>query len=69
MKMRGNGLEFPFRSTRLVFLLIWCFSLFTDSSFAQKVLDRIVAVVGNQIILESELKAQLALYATQFGMD
>jgi peptidyl-prolyl cis-trans isomerase SurA len=32
-------------------------------------LDRIVAVVGNQIILESELKAQLALYATQFGID
>jgi len=28
-----------------------------------------VAVVGNQIILESELKAQLALYATQFGID
>jgi peptidyl-prolyl cis-trans isomerase SurA len=26
-------------------------------------------VVGNQIILESELKAQLALYATQFGVD
>lgn len=36
---------------------------------AVEVLDRIVAVVGNQIILESELKAQLALYATQFGVD
>jgi len=69
MKIMGNGSKFPFRSTRLVFLLIWCFSLFTDLSFAQKLLDRIVAVVGNQIILESELKAQLALYATQFGID
>jgi peptidyl-prolyl cis-trans isomerase SurA len=36
---------------------------------AAEVLDRIVAVVGNQIILESELEAQLALYATQFGVD
>ncbi len=32
-------------------------------------MDRIVAVVGNQIILESELKTQLALYANQFGID
>jgi peptidyl-prolyl cis-trans isomerase SurA len=36
---------------------------------AAEVLDRIVAVVGNQIILESELQAQLALYATQLGID
>jgi peptidyl-prolyl cis-trans isomerase SurA len=36
---------------------------------AQQVLDRIVAVIGNQIILESELKTQVALYATQFGID
>ena len=32
-------------------------------------MDRIVAVVGNQIILESELKTQVTLYATQFGID
>ena len=38
-------------------------------SRAEEVLDRIVAVVGNQIILESELKTQVALYATQFGID
>ena len=52
-------------------ILLFILSLFLLISFprAQEVLDRIVAVVGNQIILESELKAQLALYATQFGID
>ena len=52
-------------------LFLFVFNLFFLTSFpqAQKISDRIVAVVGNQIILESELKAQLALYATQFGMD
>lgn len=69
MKMKGNGFKSPFRLGRLVFFLIWCFSLLPPLSSAQKVLDRIVAVVGNQIILEAELKAQVALYATQFGID
>jgi peptidyl-prolyl cis-trans isomerase SurA len=51
-------------------LLLFCsFFLLSGLSSAQEVLDRIVAVIGNQIILESELKAQLALYATQFGVD
>jgi peptidyl-prolyl cis-trans isomerase SurA len=51
-------------------LLLFCsFFLLSSLSSAQEVLDRIVAVIGNQIILESELKAQLALYATQFGVD
>ncbi|HEX9916482.1 MAG TPA: peptidylprolyl isomerase [candidate division Zixibacteria bacterium] len=44
-----------------ILCLVW-FSL----SLAQEVLDRIVAVVGNQIILESELKTQIQLYGDQF---
>jgi peptidyl-prolyl cis-trans isomerase SurA len=52
-------------------LLLLILILFLSVSFsrAQQVLDRIVAVIGNQIILESELKTQVALYATQFGID
>jgi peptidyl-prolyl cis-trans isomerase SurA len=52
-----------------IFLFILSLFLLINFSRGQEVLDRIVAVVGNQIILESELKAQLALYATQFGID
>lgn len=51
------------------FLFIFSFFLLIGFSRGQEVLDRIVAVVGDQIILESELKAQLALYAAQFGID
>ena len=32
-------------------------------------MDRIVAVVGNQIILESELKMQMELYVNQMGIE
>jgi len=52
-----------------IFFFILNLFLLINFSRGQEVLDRIVAVVGNQIILESELKAQLALYATQFGID
>ena len=52
-----------------IFLFILNLFLLISFSRGQEVLDRIVAVVGNQIILESELKAQLTLYATQFGID
>lgn len=63
------------RKKILLFLLV--LFLLISTSWGQleippkgdEVLDRIVAVVGNQIILESELKAQLALYTTQFGVD
>jgi len=55
--------------TSVVLFLICSFLILSSLPSAQEVLDRIVAVVGNQIILESELKAQLALYATQFGVD
>jgi len=55
--------------TSVVLFLFCSFLILSSLPSAQEVLDRIVVVVGNQIILESELKAQLALYATQFGVD
>ena len=67
--MNIHRLKLLISTGRVVLLLICSFHLLTSLSSAQKILDRIVAVVGNQIILESELKAQLALYATQFGID
>ncbi len=36
-------------------------------SFSQEILDRIVAVVGDKIILESELDFQVQLYSAQMG--
>jgi len=54
---------------RMVFLLIWSFLLLSGLSSAQQVLDRIVAVVGNQIILESELKMELDLYVSQMRIE
>jgi peptidyl-prolyl cis-trans isomerase SurA len=36
---------------------------------AQQVLDRIVAVVGDQIVLESELNMQLEIYVNQMGIS
>lgn len=48
-----------------LFLLVGLFG----SLLAQEVLDRIVAVVGNQIILESELKTQIQLYGDQFSQS
>jgi peptidyl-prolyl cis-trans isomerase SurA len=54
---------------KIPFLLILSLFLLVGLSQGQEVLDRIVAVVGNEIILESELKTQVTLYATQFGID
>lgn len=47
----------------LTFIFIISFSI----SFSQEVLDRIIAVVGDKIILESELSFQLQLYTAQMG--
>ncbi|MCJ7508064.1 MAG: peptidylprolyl isomerase [candidate division Zixibacteria bacterium] len=49
----------------LIISLLLLVGLF-GSLLAQEVLDRIVAVVGDQIILESELKTQIQLYGDQF---
>ncbi len=66
MKMKTHKLIF---SRRIAIFLVWVFCLFPDFSSAQEVLDRIVAVVGNQIILESELKMQMELYVNQMGIE
>ena len=52
---------------KLKIALFW-FILFT-SAFPQEVLDRIVAVVDNEIILQSELDFQTNIYARQRGID
>ena len=43
--------------------------LCTASSFSQRVIDKVVAVVDNEIILQSELDFQAAMYASQRGAD
>lgn len=47
-------------------LFIWMFSM---SVFSQQVLDKIVAIVDNEIILESELNGQVAYVAAQRRLD
>jgi peptidyl-prolyl cis-trans isomerase SurA len=54
--------------TRIISLLvIFCFLFLPSIIFAQESLDQIVAIVGKDIILESELKTQLEFYLTQTG--
>lgn len=57
----------PFRS---LFIITHWVCLLISASFisAQEVVDRIAAVVGNQIILESELETQVQIYLTQSGV-
>jgi len=43
--------------------------LITTVTFSQEVLDRVVAVVDNEIILQSELDFQASLFASQRGID
>jgi len=43
--------------------------LITTITFSQEVLDRVVAVVNNEIILQSELDFQSSLFASQRGID
>ncbi|MGB8657157.1 MAG: peptidylprolyl isomerase [Candidatus Zixiibacteriota bacterium] len=50
-------------------LVLWLFLFLSNSLSAQQVLDRIVAVVGNEIILDSELKMQMTIYLGQRGTD
>ena len=54
--------------TRIISLLvIFCFLFLPSIIFAQESLDQIVAIVGKDIILDSELKTQLEFYLTQTG--
>jgi peptidyl-prolyl cis-trans isomerase SurA len=53
-----------------LFLTFICLlHLCSFSAYPQQVLDRIVAVVGDQIVLESELNMQLELYVNQMGVS
>jgi len=57
----------PFRN---LFIVTLCACLLILASFisAQEVVDRIAAVVGNQIVLESELETQVQIYLAQSGV-
>ena len=52
---------------RKIALVIISFVLFTTAASAQKkqVLDKIVAVVGSNIVLKSDLDLQYSLYLSQ----
>lgn len=51
---------------KIIFLLL----LFTGSfSYAQEVLDKVIAVVNNEVILKSELDFQTMLFASQKGLN
>ncbi len=52
-----------------IFLLVWLIGFVTISLQAQTVADRIIAVVDNEIILESELNNQAQMYAMQQRID
>jgi peptidyl-prolyl cis-trans isomerase SurA len=45
------------------------FVVLMNTVFAQEVLDRIVAIVDDEIILESELEFQVNMFATQRGIN
>jgi len=47
----------------LLFFILFSFG------FAQKTLDKVVAVIDNEIILQSELEFQINIYATQRGIS
>lgn len=50
-----------------IFLLVTLFCFLIAISFGEELLDRIVAKVGNEIILESELNEQVGMYLAQTG--
>lgn len=45
------------------------FLLLMSNLFAQEVLDRVVAIVDNEVILQSELEFQTSIFATQRQID
>jgi peptidyl-prolyl cis-trans isomerase SurA len=59
----------PSRVCRSLLLLLAMILPLASAGYAQQVLDRIVAVVGDQIILQSELDTQLDLYASQMRVS
>lgn len=69
MQMKTIKSKFLISAGKVIPLLIWVFYILFGLSPAQQVLDRIVAVVGNEIILESELKMQMSLFLSQRGVE
>ncbi len=59
----------PIRWAASLVLLAALFCLLCSLSNGQQILDRIAAVVGDQIVLESELNTQLDLYASQMRIS
>jgi len=57
-------------SYKISLIAVFCsyLLLFGQLASAQEVIDRIAAVVGNQIILESELETQVQIYLAQSGV-
>ncbi|HEY6436859.1 MAG TPA: parvulin peptidyl-prolyl isomerase, partial [Ignavibacteriaceae bacterium] len=52
--------------SKILFLAI----LLTNLLFAQQVvIDKVIAIVDNEIILQSELEFQISIFASQRGMD
>ncbi|MDH4222592.1 MAG: peptidylprolyl isomerase [candidate division Zixibacteria bacterium] len=52
---------------RIILLLFLIYIFSTPVLLSQEVIDQIVAIVGKDIILESELKLQLEIYLAQLG--
>jgi peptidyl-prolyl cis-trans isomerase SurA len=50
-------------------IILILFVLLASPVFSQRVIDKVVAVVDNEIILQSELDFQAAMYASQRGTD
>jgi len=50
---------------KIKILLFFTFFIFATNIFAQKESDKIIAIVGNDVILESDLNYQIMLYARQ----
>lgn len=55
------------RMMKRFFLFFLLFLISFSISFSQEILDRIIAVAGDKIILESELNFQLQLYTAQMS--
>lgn len=49
--------------------ILFLFLLLFNLTFSQEILDRIMVVVGDKIILQSELESQYALYTSQLKLE
>ena len=61
MQSKQNNLKF----INMIKGLLIVFLVFTNMLFAQVNVDRIIAIVGNNIILKSDLEQQILQYQSQ----